>query len=204
MAKKQVSLHVQEDTLPRLHQYKHMIGSITGKNTSVDTTIRDLLDIATSKKYYCVYDGCDPDIIIFGIGRTESEASEMWRKTTILQWVEDLGDWKLQSAQPEVYAHVDMHGGDAVNGHVFRKSNGVISLTDRKEPTLNQLLRILFHVYPISKPITTTIINAYCSPIPPEVKTSLEDAGVTPLGSYRDHIICIDTDTFVAISSKDI
>lgn len=127
MAKKQVSIHVQEETLPRLHQYKHMIGSITGENTSVDTTIRDLLDIATSKKYYCVYGG-DPHINIFGIGRTENEAKRDVAQNNNVQWVEDLGGLKTAECTAEVYAHVDMHGGDAVNGHVFRKSNGVITL----------------------------------------------------------------------------
>ena len=128
MAKKQVSLHVQEDTLPRLHQYKHMIGSITGKNTSVDAAFRDLLDIATSKKYYCVYDGCDPDIIIFGIGRTESEA---WRdvvQNNNVRFMEGWEDMETAECTAEVYAHVDMHGGVAEDGHVFRKSNGVITL----------------------------------------------------------------------------
>lgn len=129
MAKKQVSLHVQEDTLPRLHQYKHMIGSITGKNTSVDTVVRDLLDIATSKKYYCVYDGYAPHIIIFGIGRTEREAKrDVVASNNNVQWVEDLWGLKTAECTAEVYAHVDMHGGDAMNGHVFRESNGVIIL----------------------------------------------------------------------------
>lgn len=128
MAKKQVSLHVQEDTLPRLHQYKHMIGSITGKNTSVDTVVRDLLDIATSKKYYCVYDGCAPHIIIFGIGRTEGEAKrDVATNNNNLQW-EEGEELKTAECTADVYAHVDMHGGDAINGHVFRKSNGVIIL----------------------------------------------------------------------------
>ena len=128
MAKKQVSLHVQEDTLPRLHQYKHMIGSITGKNTSVDTVVRDLLDIATSQKYYCVYDGCAPHIIIFGTGRTEGEAKRDVAQNNNVQWVEDLGGLKTAECTADVYAHVDMHGGDAINGHVFRESNGVIIL----------------------------------------------------------------------------
>lgn len=129
MAKKQVSLHVQEDTLPRLHQYKHMIGSITGKNTSVDTVVRDLLDIATSKKYYCVYGGGDPHINIFGIGRTENEAKRDVATNNNVQWVEDLmGGLKTAECTAEVYAHVDMHGGAAINGHVFRESNGVIIL----------------------------------------------------------------------------
>jgi len=124
--KKQVSLKIYEETLPLLNQYKYDLGKATGKNTSIDTAVRDLIEIATSKKYYCMYQEIGSTIIIFGIGRSENEADRDARIN--LGEDENIGSLDLAECTAEVYAHVIMHGGQASPDYSFKNQNGRIIL----------------------------------------------------------------------------
>ena len=126
--RKQVTLKIYEDTLPRLHQYKHELGAITGKNISIDAAIQDLLDIATSKRYYCAYD-TNP-IIIYGIGHTEDQT--MRDAIHELGPQGDLDHIRIAECTAEVYTYVLANGGNAYPGHIFDlDKSGVMTLGSR-------------------------------------------------------------------------
>jgi len=118
----QSSIKIYADTKTELNKYKYDLGRPTGKNTSIDAAIRDLLEIAASKKYYCVYQDVGSTLVIFGIGRTEAEA---WRDVDPTIDSKSLSSLRCTA---EVYAHVVVYGGQTAIGRTFQKSNGVIVL----------------------------------------------------------------------------
>jgi len=75
MVKQQKSMRIDETTYADLVRYKSQISTITGQPVSFDNAIMDLLKIVSSKKYYCVYQPVTTkNVVIFGVGRTVSEA----------------------------------------------------------------------------------------------------------------------------------
>ena len=107
--KQQKCMRIDETTYQDLVRYKSQISSITGKPVSFDNAIKGILDIATSREYFCAVQETDNEIIIFGIGRTPAEACiDAVKHNGAGETRDDLDLWPCSL---DVFVYVTKHGG---------------------------------------------------------------------------------------------
>jgi len=119
--KQQKCMRIDESTYQDLVRYKSQISSITGKPVSFDNAIKGILDIATSREYFCAVQETDNEIIIFGIGRTPAEACiDVVKHNGAGETRDDLDLWPCSL---DVFVYVTKHGGVAYTGQIFVKTD---------------------------------------------------------------------------------